>query len=138
VTDYNDWNKQIITQFRANGGKNVPPFGDALLLLTTTGAKSGEPRTTPLVYSRDGDKYVIIASKAGAPTSPDWYHNLRRNPVATVEIGTDKFQVRSSEAKGADRDRLYRAHAAIFPTFNDYEKQTTRVIPALWLERVKS
>jgi deazaflavin-dependent oxidoreductase (nitroreductase family) len=138
VSEYNDWNRQIIAQFRANGGKNVAMFGDGLLLLTTIGAKSGQSRTTPLAHTRDGDRYVIVASKAGAPNNPDWYHNLKRNPVATVEVGAETFQVRSSEVKGEKRDQLYRNHAARFPTFNEYQQKTTRVIPVLVLERIAS
>lgn len=138
MSDFNNWNQQIISQFRANGGKNVPPFGDNLLLLTSTGAKTGQPRTNPLVYSRDGDRYVIIASKAGAPTSPDWYHNLARNPVATIEVGTEQFPVRATEVTGAERDQLYQAHAARFPNFNEYQQKTTRVIPVIVLERLGS
>ena len=134
----NNWNQQIITQFRANGGKNVQGFGDNVLLLTTAGAKTGTIRVNPLVYSRDGDRYVIIASKAGAPTNPDWYHNLVKNPVTTAEIGTDKITIRATEAKGADRDRLFAAHAATYPGFLDYEQKTTRKIPAFWLEKVAS
>ena len=138
MSDANNWNQQIISQFRANGGKNVPPFGDNLLLLTSTGAKTGQPRTNPLVYSRDGDRYVIIASKAGAPTSPDWYHNLLRNPVATIEVGAEQFPVRATEVTGATRDQLYQAHAARFPNFSEYQQKTTRVIPVIVLERIGS
>ncbi|MGH2461944.1 MAG: nitroreductase family deazaflavin-dependent oxidoreductase [Chloroflexota bacterium] len=138
MSDHDNWNQQIIKQFRANGGKNVPPFGNNLLLLTTTGAKSGQPRTTPLVYSRDGDRYVIIASKAGAPTNPDWYHNLLRHPDVTIEVGTDKFAARATEAKGEKRDQLYQAHAARFSTFNEYQQKTSRVIPVMVLDRVAS
>jgi len=138
LSDFNNWNQQIIKQFHANGGKNVPPFGDNLLLLTTTGAKSGQPRTTPLVYSRDGDRYVIIASKAGAPTNPDWYHNLIRHPDVTIEVGTEKFPARATEAKGEKRDQLYRAHATHFPTFNEYQQKTSRVIPVMVLDRIAS
>jgi deazaflavin-dependent oxidoreductase (nitroreductase family) len=136
VSDYNDWNKQIIAQFRAKGGVGVAMFGDGLLLLTTVGAKSGQERTTPLAYTRDGERYVIIASKAGAPTNPDWYYNLRHHPVATVEVGGETFQARSTEVNGEKHDQLYNNHAARFPTFNEYRLKTTRVIPVLVLERV--
>ena len=136
MPETNDWNKQIIATFRANGGKNVPPFGDNLILLTTTGAKSGQERVNPVVYSKDGDRYVIVASKAGAPSNPDWYYNLLKNPVATVEVGTEKFPVRASEVKGERRDQLYAAHAARYPGFVEYQRKTTRVIPVLELERV--
>jgi len=136
MPEVNNWNAQIIAAFRANGGKNVPPFGDNLLLLTTSGAKSGQERINPVVYSRDQDRYVIVASKAGAPSNPDWYYNLLKNPAATVEVGTEKFPVRASEVKGERRDQLYAAHAARFPGFVEYQSKTTRVIPVLELERV--
>ncbi|HLZ09645.1 MAG TPA: nitroreductase family deazaflavin-dependent oxidoreductase, partial [Chloroflexota bacterium] len=129
-----DWNKKIIAQFRANGGKNVAMFGDRLLLLTTKGAKSGRERVNPLAYTRDRDRIVIVASKAGAPTNPDWFHNLVANPVTTIELGSDKLTVRATEAKGAERDRLYAAHAAVLPQFKDYETKTSRKIPVVVLE----
>lgn len=138
MPEYDNWNQQIIAAFRANGGRDVPQFGDSLLLLTTIGAKSGQERLNPLVYSKNGDRLVIVASKAGAPTSPDWYHNLVKNPVATVELGTEKFQARATEIKGEQRNQLYAAHAAIFPGFNDYQKNTTRTIPVVELERIAS
>jgi deazaflavin-dependent oxidoreductase (nitroreductase family) len=137
MSSTNDFNQNVIEEFRANGGKVGGPFaGSPMLLLTTTGAKSGRPRTTPLVYTNDGDRIVIIASKGGAPTSPDWYHNLRANPVATVEMGTEKFQVRASQVEGAERQRLYDAQAALMPGFAEYQKKTTRQIPVLVLERI--
>jgi deazaflavin-dependent oxidoreductase (nitroreductase family) len=135
LSEWNAWNQQIIAQFRANGGKNVGQFGDGLLLLTTVGAKSGQERTTPLAYTRDGDRYVIIASKAGMPTNPDWYYNLLKNPIATIEVGGDTLKVRGSEVKGERREQLYQNHAARFPTFNEYQQKTTRVIPVLVLDR---
>ena len=133
----NNFNQQIIEEFRANGGKVGGPFaGGALLLLTTTGAKSGQPRVSPLAYTKDGDRFVIIASKAGAPTNPDWYHNLLANPVATIEVGTKKFQVRASVVAGADRRRLYDQQVAVMPGFAEYEKKTTRQIPVVALEPI--
>ena len=134
----NDWNKQIIAQFHANGGKNVSMFGDNLLLLKTTGVKSGEERINPLAFSKDANRYVIIASYGGAPKNPAWYHNLVNNPVTTIEVGSEKLQVRASEVKGEKRDQLYAAHAALFPTFNEYQEKTTRKIPVILLERVTS
>lgn len=131
-----EFNDNLVAEFRANGGKVRGPFaGSPLLLLTTVGAKSGEPRTTPLVYTRDGDRYVIIASKGGAPTNPAWYHNLLVNPQATVEIGTETFAARSSVAQGEERDRLYAAQAAQMPNFGEYQARTTRRIPVVVLER---
>lgn len=132
----NDFNLKIIEEFRANGGETSGPFkGRPLLLLTTTGAKSGESRTTPLVYTRDGDRVVIIASMGGAPKHPAWFLNLRANPAATIEIGTEKFAARASIAEGAERDRLYAAQAEMMPAFAEYQQKTTRQIPVVVLTR---
>lgn len=135
--DVNDFNQQLIDQFRANDGEIVSGMfkGAPLLLLTTTGAKSGKPRTNPLAYTRDGDRLVIIASKGGAPTNPDWYHNLVANPTASVEVGTETFPIRAQVAAGAERDRLYGQMAAQMPGFAEYQRQTTRRIPVVVLER---
>ena len=132
-----DWNKGVIDEFHAKAGKGVGMFGDKLLLLTARGAKTGEVRTHPLVYHRDGDRYVIAASMGGAPKNPAWYHNLVKHPEAEVEVGTDKFKVRATPvAKGPERDRLYEAHGDNFAAFRDYPKKTTRIIPVVVLERV--
>ena len=132
----NDFNQQVIAEFRANEGKVGGPFaGSPLVLLTTTGAKSGKERTSPLVYTTDGDRIIIIASKAGAPTSPDWYYNLVANPTVTVEIGTERFQARATVAEGAERDRLFDQQATQMPGFAEYQKKTTRQIPVVVLER---
>ncbi len=133
-----DFNQNLIEEFRASGGKvNSGPFlGAPLLLLTTRGAKSGEERTTPLVHTRDGDRYVIIASKGGAPTNPAWYHNLKANPRVTLEVGDEKFEAEGSTVQGEERDRLYRAQAAMMPNFDEYQRNTTRRIPVVVLERV--
>jgi deazaflavin-dependent oxidoreductase (nitroreductase family) len=133
-----DFNQRLIEEFRANNGKTAGPFAEApLMLLTTIGARSGKPRTTPLVYTTDGDRIVIIASKGGAPTNPDWYHNLVSNPEATVELPGETFTVRARVADGEERERLYAAQAALMPGFAEYEKQTTRHIPVIVLERVE-
>ena len=133
----NDFNRSIIEEFRANGGIVRGPFdGATLLLLTTTGAKSGRRGTTPLVYSKDGDRLVIMASKAGAPTNPAWYHNVLAHPTVTVEVGTESFDARATVITGAERDRLYAQHAEKNPGFLEYQKKTTRVIPVVTLERV--
>ncbi|MDQ6602538.1 MAG: nitroreductase family deazaflavin-dependent oxidoreductase [Chloroflexota bacterium] len=132
----NDFNQQVIAEFRANEGKVGGPFaGSPMVLLTTTGAKSGKERTSPLVYTTDGDRIIIIASKAGAPTSPDWYYNLVANPTVTVEIGTERFQARATVAEGAERDRLFDQQATQMPGFAEYQKKTTRQIPVVVLER---
>ncbi|MGH2633179.1 MAG: nitroreductase family deazaflavin-dependent oxidoreductase [Tepidiformaceae bacterium] len=134
VPDVNDFNTQIINEFRANAGETFGVFkGRNLLLLTTTGAKSGQSRTTPLVYSKDGDRLVIIASKGGAPTHPAWYHNISAHPEVTLEVGTEKFNARASAVEGPERDRLYARQAAEMPAFSDYEKKTTRRIPVVVL-----
>jgi deazaflavin-dependent oxidoreductase (nitroreductase family) len=132
-----DWNKNITDEFRAKAGKGIGHFGDKLLLLTTRGAKSGKVRTTPLVYHRDGDKYVIAASMGGAPTHPAWYHNLVKHREADIEVGTEKFKVRATPiAKGPERDRLYQAHGDNFVAFRDYPPKTKRIIPVVVLERI--
>ena len=131
------FNQQVIDEFRANGGETTGPFAGApLLLLTSIGAKSGEPRTSPVVHTRDGDRYIIIASKAGAPTNPDWYHNLVAHPEVTVEVGTESFTARAEEVHGAERDRLYDAQAEQLPAFKEYATKTDRTIPVIVLTRV--
>jgi len=137
MTDVNDFNRNLIDEFRTNSGKVTGPFqGAPLLLLTTTGARSGRTRTNPVVYTTDGDRLVIIASKGGAPTSPDWYHNLVANPTVTVELPDETFDAKASVAQGADHDRLFAAQAALMPTFNEYQQKTKRQIPVVILERV--
>jgi deazaflavin-dependent oxidoreductase (nitroreductase family) len=137
TTSVNDRNRAVIDEFRANGGKvTIHPAGHSLALLTTTGAKSGRQHTTPLAYHRDGDRVIVVASKGGAPEHPAWYHNLRANPTVTVEVGTEKYEARAEVAQGEERDRLYRQQAALFDSFNDYEKRTTRKIPVIILTRV--
>jgi deazaflavin-dependent oxidoreductase (nitroreductase family) len=129
-----DFNAQIIEEFRANDGRVGGMFeGGTLLLLHHTGAKSGKSRVNPLGYLSDSGRYVIFASKAGAPTNPDWYHNLKAHPNVTVEVGTDTIQAVASEATGDERDRLYRTQAERVPQFAEYEKQTDRVIPVIVL-----
>jgi deazaflavin-dependent oxidoreductase (nitroreductase family) len=130
----NDFNARIIDQFRANGGQVGEPFENtSLLLLHHTGAKSGTERVNPLAYLRDGDRYVIFASKAGAPTNPDWYHNLRAHPDVTIEVGTDTLNAVAAEATGAERDRLFATQAARSPAFAEYQRQADRLIPVMVL-----
>ncbi|OAI41408.1 cell entry protein [bacterium SCGC AG-212-C10] len=132
-----DFNLQIIEEFRANGGETFGPFkGRPLLLLTTTGAKSGEQRTTPLVYSKDGDRLVIIASMGGAPKHPAWYLNIAANPDVTIEVGTDKYAAKATTAEGAERDRLYDQQAEAMPAFKEYQAKTTRRIPVVVIDKV--
>ena len=134
-----NWNDATITEFHAKAGKGVGPFGDQLILLTTKGARSGKERTSPVMYHRDGERYIVVASKGGAPDHPGWYSNLMANPVAKVEVGTatgiETFEVRASEAKGEERDRLYAERVAIAPGFGEYERMTSREIPVIILER---
>ncbi|MEA2677896.1 MAG: hypothetical protein QOJ81_2037 [Chloroflexota bacterium] len=133
-----DWNNKIIEEFRAKGGRGVGPFGDGLALLTTRGAKSGREHTTPLAFHRDRGRYVVIASMGGAPKHPAWYHNLLANPDAELEVGNEKFRVHATPVPmGSERDRLFAQQATIMPGFWEYETKTTRVIPAVVLERVE-
>ena len=131
------FNERVIDDFRAHKGQitSGPFTGRSLLLLTTKGAKSGNERTSPLAYSRDGDRLVVIASKGGAPTNPAWYHNLRTHPDVTVEVGPEKFPARAEIAGEPERRRLYDQHAAKMPAFAQYEKKTTRKIPVVVLQR---
>src|SRR5437016_6970007 len=119
-----NWNSKMIDEFHEKKGKGVGPFGDRLLLLTTEGAKSGQRRTTPLAYHRDGDRYVVAASMGGAPKHPAWYHNLVKHRKATIEVGEEKFDVKATPVpKGPERDRMYNDHAALMSGFRDYEKK---------------
>ncbi len=135
--DFNEFNKGVIAEFRANSGVVGGMFeGAPLLVLTSTGAKSGQPREIPLVYTMDGDLPVIIASKGGAPTNPDWYFNLKANPMATIEVGTETFQANVVEITGERRDRLYAQMVSERPDFGTYQSNTTRVIPVFVVERI--
>ncbi len=129
-----EFNERIIEEFRANEGRVGGIFeGSTLLLLHHTGARSGRSRINPLAYQSDNGRYVVFASKAGAPTNPDWYHNLKAHPEVTIEVGTDTIDVLASEATGEERERLYRTQAERMPRFAEYAKQTERVIPVVIL-----
>lgn len=131
-----DYNRGVIEEFRSNDGRVGGPYeGADLLLLTTTGARSGRRHTTPLMYLRDGDRLVVFGTKGGAPRNPDWYHNLLAEPTATVEVGTDRFDADARIATGNERDELYARQAARRPQFADYEAKTARKIPVIVLER---
>jgi deazaflavin-dependent oxidoreductase (nitroreductase family) len=133
----NDFNQKIIDEFRSNKGKVGGMFeGMELLLVTTKGAKSGKEVIFPVAYTKDGDKYVIVASKGGAPENPAWYYNLLANPEVMVEVGTEKFKARAKDTKDAERERLFDQHAKQYPTFNDYKAKTTRIIPVFTLEKI--
>jgi deazaflavin-dependent oxidoreductase (nitroreductase family) len=136
MADVRDFNRDLIEEFRANHGKVTGIFQNSpVLLLTTTGAKSGNQHTTPVVYTTDGDRLVIIASKGGAPTNPAWYHNLVANPTVTIELPDETFEARAVVTKGEERQRLFDSQAAQMPNFNDYAAKTTREIPVIALER---
>jgi deazaflavin-dependent oxidoreductase (nitroreductase family) len=131
-----DFNAAVIKEFRENGGKVGGPFeGAPMLLLISTGAKSGQPRTSPMMYLADGGRYLVFASKGGAPTNPDWYHNLVAHPDASIEVGTEHFGVKATVITGAERDELYARQAALYPGFAEYEAKTTRTIPVIALEK---
>ena len=138
MPDMNDWDRQVIENFWANGGKvRGKGEGRPLLLLTTTGAKSGQRRTNPVMYMRDGDRLLVFASKGGAPTNPDWYHNLLAHPEVTVEVGDETYDAIAAPLTGEERDQLYAQWAELYPQFGEYQKNTTRKIPVVALERRK-
>lgn len=133
------WNRQIIDEFRANGGKVGGAFeGAPMVLLHTVGAKSGVERIAPLVAMVDGERLIIFASKAGMPSNPDWYHNLLANPEVTVEFGKETFPARASIVEGLERQEIFERHCERFPTFREYQEKTTRQIPVIALERIAS
>jgi len=128
------FNVSIADEFRANGGKVGGQFeGAELLLLTTTGAKSGQPRVSPLAYFRIDEKLIIIGSFAGADVNPAWVHNLRANPSAHVEIGNESSDVTARELPPGERDELFAQITAAAPGFGEYQAKTTRVIPVFEL-----
>ena len=132
-----DFNSSIIEEFRASGGKVSGQFeGAPLLLLTSTGAKSGATRVNPMMYLDDGKRLYVFASKGGAPTNPDWYHNLVARPHATVEVGEDRFEVAATVLAGAERDEIFQRQASLYPGFAEYQAMTSRTIPVIALERV--
>ncbi|MEO6317205.1 MAG: nitroreductase family deazaflavin-dependent oxidoreductase [Acidimicrobiales bacterium] len=137
LPDMQAFNGKIIEEFRANHGVVAGPFeGAPMILVTHTGAKSGTERTTPLVHTRDGEHYVIIASKAGADTNPDWFHNLKANPRVTVEVGDERFEAEAEiHTDGPERQRLFDRQAELMPNFKEYATGTTRVIPVVTLSR---
>ena len=131
-----EYNQKIIDEFRANGGE-VTGRGRTVLILHTIGAKSGKEHVNPVAHTRDGDRYVIIASKGGAPNNPDWYYNIVANPLVTVEAGAEKFQAKATIVEEPERTRLYDQMSTVMPGFAEYQKKTTRVIPVMVLTRVQ-
>ncbi len=134
----NNWNQATINEFRANSGKVGGMFaGRTLLLLHTVGAKSGQERINPVAYVADSDRLLIVASKGGAPTNPDWYYNILAHPLVTVEVGTEQFQAQAAVAAEPERTRLYNQMVAMMPGFAEYQRKTTRVIPVITLTCMK-
>lgn len=133
MSSVNNWNQQIIDEFRIRGGI----VGNRqLLLLHTIGAKSGQPRINPLAYIKDGERFVIVAAKGGMATNPAWYHNLLAHPQVAVEVGTEKFQAFATLAIEPERTRLYEQMAAVTKGYAEYQRKTARVIPVILLSRV--
>jgi deazaflavin-dependent oxidoreductase (nitroreductase family) len=135
MAETNDWNAKIIAEFRANGGKVGGNFeGAPLLLLHTTGAKSGQARVNPVMYRAVDGGYAVFASRGGSPNNPDWYHNLVANPAVHAEIGTQTVALTARVAGDAEREPIWTAQKADYPGFAEYEKSTTRQIPVVILE----
>ncbi|MDX6327083.1 MAG: hypothetical protein QOK15_3437 [Nocardioidaceae bacterium] len=133
-----DWNEKVIAEFRANDGKVGGRFeGAPLLLLHSTGAKTGQERVNPMMYLAVGDGFAVFASKAGADTNPDWYHNLRANPEARIEVGTETIDVSARVLDEAEREPIWEKQKERYPGFADYERNTDRVIPVVLLERAE-
>src|SRR5256885_3394000 len=137
TVDYNEFTRHLMDDIRQHGGPTSGPMaGRPLMILTTSGAKSGEPRSAVVTYTRDGDRYVIAASKSGAPTNPQWFYNIKANPDVTVEAEGQKFNARATVTSRAERDRLWAQHAEERPEFREYPKKTDRVIPMILLDRL--
>lgn len=136
MVDQNDYNRRLIEEFRADRAKTDRPMnGRPLVLLTTTGAKSGQRRTTPMMYIPDGDRLIVIASNAGAPRHPDWYRNLVAHPVVTVEVGAETYDATATVLRGALRQEVWTRIVASYPFFADHQAKTTREIPVIALQR---
>jgi deazaflavin-dependent oxidoreductase (nitroreductase family) len=130
------WNDRIIEEFRTNQGRVGGQFANVpILLLHHTGARTGKVRVNPLAYQTDGDRFVVFASKGGAPTNPDWFHNLKANPETTVEVGTETIPVKARVTEGEERERLWSRVKKVIPGFAAYENRTPRTIPVIVLER---
>jgi deazaflavin-dependent oxidoreductase (nitroreductase family) len=136
MSEMNDWNTKIIEEFRGNDGNVGGQFeGAPILLLHTTGAKTNQTRVNPMMYLAEGDQVFVFASKAGAPTNPDWYHNLVAHPEVTVEMGPDTFDATATVVEGPERDRIYAEQASRYPGFAEYQANTDRIIPVVALAR---
>ena len=131
-----DYNAQTIAEFRRTHGKVGGPFeGAPLLLLHTVGRKSGKPRINPMMYLKDGERFVVFASKGGADTNPDWYYNLMAHPDVKAEVGDETIDVHAEEVKGGEHDVLYGRQAKLYPRFADYQRATKRIIPVVALTK---
>ena len=131
------WQQEHMKRYLATGGQDGHQWeGVTTLLLTTKGRHSGEWRTTPLIYGRDGDRYLVVASRGGAPKHPNWYENLAANPEVFVQVMADRFKARARTATPAEKPALWKSMAAIWPPYNDYQQRTTRAIPVVILERL--
>ena len=138
MIDRNDYNRRLIEEFRANRSKFAGPGSRSLLLLTTTGAKSGQRYTAPMMYIPNGERLLVIASNIGAPKHPDWYHNLVAHPGVTVEIGTETYDATATVTQGAERQQLWAWIIEQYPFFADHQTKTTRQIPVIALTRQES
>jgi deazaflavin-dependent oxidoreductase (nitroreductase family) len=131
-----DWNRQVIEEFRAHEGRVRKQFGSSpLLLLNTTGAKSGKPYTNPLLYLTYNERLLIFAAKNGAPTNPDWYYNLLAHPQVLIELGAEQFQATAVVLEEEERDQIYAKQVELMPEFAEYQKKTSRQIPIIELIR---
>ena len=140
MSEFDEMNREVLAEFRANAGVVDTAAGGyfkgkPVLVLHTTGARTGRERETPLMYLDEGDDRYVFASKGGAPNHPDWYHNLKGNPDVTVDVGTESYPATARVITGPERDRIYAAQVAAFPPFGDYEQKTTRKIPVIALDR---
>lgn len=136
VEDMNSWNRQVIEEFRANDGKVGGRFeGAPMILVHHIGARTGTERVNPMVYFPDGDRLLVVASKGGAPTNPDWYYNLKAHPQTEVEVGAERFPVEVTEVTGAERAEVWQRIVAANPGFGEYQRNTQRTIPVLALTR---
>ncbi|HVG99789.1 MAG TPA: nitroreductase family deazaflavin-dependent oxidoreductase [Miltoncostaeaceae bacterium] len=140
MSDFDEMNREVLAEFRANAGVVDTAAGGyfkgkPVLVVHSTGARTGKARINPLMYLDEGDDRYVFASKGGAPHNPDWYHNLKANPEVTVEAGTESYPAVAREITGPERDRVYAAMADAFPQFGDYQEKTTRKIPVIALDR---
>lgn len=128
----NDWNKQVIEEFHKNHGKVGGQFeGAPILIIHSVGARTGKSRANPVMYLKEGDRYLVFPSKGGAPSNPDWYYNLKAHPDVQIEVGDDKIDVHTDEIKGPERDRLYAKQSSLYPNFAQYQANTKRIIPVM-------